>query len=87
MNLRNKAIRLGASDLEVSNRRYKKFVVTYNGKKIHFGDIRYEDYTMHKDKARRDRYRARHKKILLKNGKPAYKDKNTASYWSYHLLW
>ena len=92
MNLRSKALklcalRLGASGLEVSNRRYKKFVVTYNGKKIHFGDNRYLDYTQHKDKERRDRYRSRHKKIKLKDGTLAYKNKNQAAYWSLHLLW
>ena len=87
MNLRKKAIRLGASDLDVSNRKHKKFVVTYNGKHIHFGDNRYEDYTIHKDKVKRERYRARHKMIKMKNGTLAYKNKNTASYWSYNILW
>ena len=87
MDVKNKALRLGATDLQRSTRKYKKYVVTYKGKKIHFGDTRYQDYTQHKDKTRRDCYRARHKKVLLSNGKPAYKDKTRPAYWSFVLLW
>ena len=87
MNLRNKALRHGASEFGVSNRRNKKFYVVYNGKSIHFGAKGYSDYTKHKDKERRDRYRARHKKIKLKDGSLAYKNKNQPAYWSWTLLW
>lgn len=87
MSLRSKALKLGATDLQPSKRKFKKYVVTYNNKKIHFGDTRYEDYTIHKDPVRRSRYRARHKMIHLKDGTPAYKDKSKPSYWSWHILW
>lgn len=39
------------------------------------------DYTLHKDKERRDRYRTRHKKDL------DTKDPTRAGYLSYYLLW
>ena len=36
-----------AKDLRFSNRRNKKYVVTLkNGKNIHFGDSRYEDFLL-----------------------------------------
>ena len=47
----------GTSDVKPSSRKYKKYMIKNNdGKYIHFGDIRYEDYTKHKDKDRRDNY-------------------------------
>ena len=49
-------------------------------KKVHFGDNRYEDYTMHKDKKRRENYRTRHA-----SGKTA--DADTANALSFHILW
>ena len=45
-----------SSEVLPSTRKNKKYMV-YNGKNYsHFGDIRYEDYTKHKDVARRSRY-------------------------------
>jgi len=41
----------------------------------------------HLDEARRKRYRERHSKILLKDGTPAYKNKEQPSYFSYNYLW
>lgn len=49
-------------------------------KKVHFGDNRYEDYTMHKDTKRRENYRSRHA-----SGKNAKAD--TPNALSYHILW
>jgi hypothetical protein len=50
-------------------------------KKTYFGAVGYSDYTIHKDKARRERYRIRHKKDLRT------KDPTRAGYLSYYLLW
>ena len=49
--------------LYISTRKYKKYMIYDPIKKkfIHFGDIRYEDFTHHKDELRRERYHARHK--------------------------
>ena len=80
--LRYRAINLyGAKDLDYSNRMNKKYMVTLkNGKKIHFGDKRYEDYLTHQDWKRAS-------KIKDKNGNLTYKDKNSPNFWSYQLLW
>ena len=75
-------------DLRYSNRRNKKYVVTLkNGKNIHFGDPRYEDFLTHQDWKRRIRHRKRASEIRDKQGNLTYKDKNSANFWSYHLLW
>ena len=85
--LKNKAISLGAIDLKKSNRKNKKWMVNYNNKWIHFGASGMSDFTQHKDKARRDRYRARHSKIKLKDGRLAYKVKGSPAFFSWNLLW
>ena len=46
-----------------------------------FGARGYEDYTIHKDKKRRERYRIRHQKDLLT------KDPTRAGFLSYYILW
>ena len=69
-----------------SNRKGKKFkaVFTYDDgktKTTHFGAKGMEDYTTHKEKERRARYRKRHKKDLKT------KDYTRAGYLSYYILW
>ena len=66
------------------NKKWKAIFYDEKGKKIkttQFGDNRYEDYTQHKDKSRRDKYRSRHKKDLEKG------NYMNAGYLSYYLLW
>ena len=61
-----------------------KAVFTYDDgktKTTHFGAKGMEDYTTHKDKERRARYRKRHKKDLKTN------DYTRAGYLSYYILW
>ena len=71
-----------------SNRKNKKFkVLTPNGKIIHFGDSRYEDFTQHKDKKRQKSYLARSGGIKNKQGKLTKNDKNSANYWSRKVNW
>ena len=85
-------------EFKKSNRKNKKYMVNINNKWIHFGDIRYQHYKDstplklythldHNDPARRKRYRQRHEAIKTREGQPAYKDKNKASYWAYNYLW
>ena len=50
---------------------------------IHFGNRNYEDYTMHKDDARKASYIARHKPRENWSVSGA----NKAGFWSKHLLW
>ena len=69
-----------------SDRKGKKYkaVFTYpdgKTKTTHFGAAGMEDYTTHKDKERRARYRKRHKKDLKTN------DYTRAGYLSYYILW
>ena len=66
------------------NKKLKAIFYDGEGKKIkttQFGDVRYEDYTMHKDKQRRSRYRSRHKGSLEKG---TYMSPN---HLSYYILW
>ncbi len=68
-------------------KKWTAFFKKDNGKekKTHFGyynikDLK-NDYTLHKDKERRERYRKRHEKDLKTN------DPTRAGYLSYYLLW
>ena len=70
-----------------SQRQGKKLFVIVNGKEIHFGARGMSDYLFHKDKARRERYRARARGIMLANGQPAYLSKLQPAYYAYHILW
>lgn len=66
------------------NKKFKAIFYDDEGKKIkttQFGDNRYSDYTQHKDKKRRDKYRSRHKKDLERG------DYMSAGYLSYYILW
>ena len=66
------------------NKKLKAIFYDDEGKKIktnQFGDSRYEDYTQHKDKKRRSKYRDRHKKDLDRG------DYMSAGYLSYYILW
>ena len=86
-------------DIQKSTRKGKKYMSrTPSGKLIHWGALgmaHYRDSTPlklyshldHNDKKRRDRYRARHKEIKLKDGTPAYKNKESPSWWSWTYLW
>ena len=79
---------LGAESLDYSPRKNNKYMVKLpGGKKVHFGSPKYEDYTVHKDKERRDKYRARAMKIKNKKGELTYTNPESSNYWSVHLLW
>lgn len=85
--LRQKAILLGATEFGKSNRKYNKYYVIYKGKKIHFGNKLYSDFTKHKDVKRRDNYLRRAKGIRDKKGKLTYNNKNSSNYWAINILW
>ena len=63
--------------------KHKYYIITASGKKVYFGAIGYEDFTIHKDQSRKARYIARHKnkENWTKSGI------NTAGFWSRWLLW
>jgi len=70
-----------------SNKKDKKYDAKFENKKtkriktVSFGAKNMSDYTIHKDKERRERYRKRHQKDLKTN------DPTRAGYLSMFLLW
>jgi hypothetical protein len=66
-----------------TDNKHKYLIITDTGKKINFGDIKYEDFTQHKDEERKKAYINRHKKRedWTKSGI------NTKGWWSRFLLW
>ena len=86
--LTRNAKKLGAESLDYSTRKNNKYMATLpGGKKVHFGSPKYPDYTIHKDKERRDKYRARATKIKNKQGELTYTNPESSNYWSINLLW
>ena len=82
------AKKLGAVSLDYSSRKNNKYVVTLpNGKKVNFGSPKYEDFTLHKDEKRREKYLARAKKIKNKKGEFTHTNPESSNYWSVNLLW
>ena len=68
------------------NKKFSVYVMKDGKRKlIHYGDSRYQDFTQHKDQARRKSYLARAKGIRNKQGNLTWKDKNTANYWAVKL--
>ena len=65
-----------------SDKPEKKFyIITNDNKKVYFGAAGYEDFTTHKDEARKQRYIARHKK------NEDWDDINSVAFWSRFYLW
>ncbi len=81
----NKLIKIIKSDKP--KKKWTAIFKLENGKekKVHFGynnpNDKTNDYTLHKDKERRERYRKRHLKDLKT------KDPMRAGYLSYYILW
>ena len=61
--LQKKAKILGASSLDYSKRKNNKYMIEYDNKKIHFGSVNTEDFIIHKDPDRRDKYLIKAMKI------------------------
>ena len=84
--LQKKAKQLGASFLDYSKRKNNKYMVEYEGKKIHFGSVNTEDFIIHKDPDRRDKYLSKAMKITNKDGELTYQFPTYPNYWSVKLL-
>jgi hypothetical protein len=75
-------------DIEKTSKPKKKMVAKFKNKKgevvktTYFGAKGYSDYTIHKDKERRSRYRKRHTKDVK-----GVKDFTTAGHLSMDVLW
>ena len=66
--------------IKKSDQPNKKIMAVIDKKTIHFGDKMYEDYTMHKNEARKKLYLSRHKHDNFNNV-------NYPSFYSTNLLW
>lgn len=83
--LTKKALKLGATSLDFSNRKNsKQFVTLKDGKKVHFGNTKYDDYH---DEYCRKKYLARGKKIKNKAGELTCENPESVNSWSIMLLW
>ena len=68
--------------IKKSDKKHKKYDATINGKKtISFGAKGYTDFTLTKDKDKKDAYIARHKK------NEDWSNPQTAGFYAKHLLW
>ena len=84
--LQKKAKKLGATSLDVSQRKNHKYLVEYDNKTIHFGSANTEDFITHKDPLRRDKYLTKAKKISNKDGQLTHQIPSYPNYWSVKLL-
>ena len=68
-----------------STRKDKKYMIYHpnTGRKVHFGQMKYKDYTKHKDETRRNRYLARAEGIRGN----WQNDKFSPNNLSIHILW
>ena len=81
---RAKGIMKYIKEINYSKAKGKKYyVITIDNKKVNFGALNYEDYLIHKDKDRRDRFRTKFKTVYEKNNN----NYNKPIYWAYNLLW
>ena len=82
---------------------HKKYTaILPDGKRVHFGDKRYEHYKdtvpkskggglwsrkNHNDKERRQRYRTRHGALRCKDGRRCIAVRYSPAWFSWHFLW
>ena len=65
-----------------SDKKDKRFkIILGDGSVVHFGDQRYQNYTMHRDSDRKRLYIIRHQK------NEDWDDIKTPAFWSRWLLW
>jgi broad specificity phosphatase PhoE len=79
-----------AGEIQISKAKNSRFVIIRpDGKKINFGfwDGGNHAYIDHGDIKKRKAWRARHSKILLKDGTPAYMSKDSPDYYAWRILW
>lgn len=85
--LYTKAIKLGAVDFGLSDRKDKRFYVIYGNKIIHFGAKKGKTFYDTYDEAKRRAWRARHSKIVNADGVPFYTIKTSPEFWNWNLTW
>ena len=77
--------------LEISDVKNKRFsIMSPSNKKISFGQFPYSGsgtFIDHKDEKIKRAWQSRHSKIKDKDGKLAHLNPESASYYSWHILW
>lgn len=81
----------------IPSKGFKKYVaILSNGKRVPFGDRRYQHYhdkigkwssLDHNDKKRRWRYRRRHGALKCKDGRSCVDVKYSPAWFAWHYLW
>jgi hypothetical protein len=77
-------------ELQISKAKNKRFVLIKDGKRTNFGLFPFAGkgtYLDHADDKLKSAWIARHSKIKLKDGRLAYKVKDSPEYLSYNILW
>jgi len=77
-------------ELQLSGAKNKRFALIKDGTTINFGSWMYSgagSYLDHRNDTLKRAWRSRHSKIKLKDGRLAYKVKNTPEFLSWQILW
>lgn len=85
--LYKKALKYGASDFGISDKKDKRFFVIYDNHMINFGYKYGKTYIDHHNKKKREAWYARHSKIYDSSGRQVINNPYSASYWSARILW
>jgi hypothetical protein len=76
--------------IAIADAKNKRFsIISPAGRKINFGVWPYSGegtYIDHNDEKIRKAWQARHK-MIMKDGKPAYLNKESPEFYSWHILW
>lgn len=89
-------VKVGKYTYEKSTRKNKKLMTVVDGKKIHFGNPKYQHFKdktgiwsnkNHGDPERRKSYLSRAKGIKLKDGSLAWKNPKSPNYHAVKILW
>jgi len=86
--LKQKAIKLGATEFGMSDKPSKRFFVIYKGKRIDFGSDSRNTFYDKPDTQKRKNWYARHStNINSKTGKKFINEKTSGLFWASRLLW
>ena len=80
-------LRIPFESIELSNRPDKRIKVVIDGNTIHFGSKHGFTFLDGASEETRNHYRARHSKLMLRDGRRAIDVKYSPAYLSWHVLW
>ena len=86
--LKQKALKLGATDFGSSDKSGKRFFVIYKDERIDFGSQSRNTFFDNPDRDKRKNWYARHSKNINKRtGKPFIQEKTSPLFWAAKILW